>query len=95
MQQTLDKKRSSGDSLATRLITEIDIYLILEYLLLCIQRLKYLKLSNSSAACLTSYLLHVVQTGPGTHPASDRMNTGGSFYGREAAGAWSWPLTSN
>jgi hypothetical protein len=40
-------------------------------------------------------LLHVVQTGSGAHPASYPMATGGFFPGGEAAGAWSWPLTSS
>jgi hypothetical protein len=35
-------------------------------------------------------LLHIVQTGSGVHPTSYKMGTGG-----KAAGAWSWPLTSN
>jgi hypothetical protein len=30
-----------------------------------------------------------------THQASYPMSTGGSFLGGKAAGAWSWPLTSN
>jgi hypothetical protein len=34
-------------------------------------------------------LLHVVQTGSGARPASYLMGAGG-----EAAGAWSWTLTS-
>jgi hypothetical protein len=33
------------------------------------------------------YLLQVVRTGSGTHPASCRMGTGGSFPGGEEAGA--------
>jgi hypothetical protein len=33
---------------------------------------------------------HVVQAGSGAHPAPCAMGTGG-----KAAGAWSWPLTSN
>jgi hypothetical protein len=40
-------------------------------------------------------LLHVVQTGSGVHPTSYPMGTGGPFPGGKAAGAWSWPLTSN
>jgi hypothetical protein len=40
------------------------------------------------------YLHHHVQNGSGVHPASYPMGTGGSFPGGEAAGAWSWPLTS-
>jgi hypothetical protein len=40
-------------------------------------------------------LLHVVQTGSGNHPASYPMGTRGSFTRGKAAGAWSWPLTSN
>jgi hypothetical protein len=39
--------------------------------------------------------LHLVQTGSGAHPASYPMDTGGAFPGGKAAGAWSWPLTSN
>jgi hypothetical protein len=39
-------------------------------------------------------LHHRVQNGSGAHPASYPMRTGGSFPGGEAAGAWSWPLTS-
>jgi hypothetical protein len=39
-------------------------------------------------------LLHVVQTGSGVH-LTYPMGTGGSFSGDKAAGAWSWPLTSN
>jgi hypothetical protein len=39
-------------------------------------------------------LPHVVQTGSGAHPASYSMGTEGSFLGGQAAGAWSWPLTS-
>jgi hypothetical protein len=35
-------------------------------------------------------LLQVAQTGSGVHPTSYPMGTGG-----KAAGAWSWPLTSN
>jgi hypothetical protein len=38
-------------------------------------------------------LLHSVQTGTGTQPASYPMGTGGSFPGGKVAGAWSWPLT--
>jgi hypothetical protein len=40
-------------------------------------------------------LLHVVETGSGTHPASHPMGIGGNIPGGKAAGAWSWPLTSN
>jgi hypothetical protein len=39
-------------------------------------------------------LHHHVQNGSGSHPASYRMGTRGSFPGGKAAGAWSWPLTS-
>jgi hypothetical protein len=46
-----------------------------------------LKTPIAQRGFLTIYLLHVVQTGPGAHPASYRMSTGGSFCGREAAGA--------
>jgi hypothetical protein len=35
-----------------------------------------------------------VQTGSGAHPASSTMGTGGPFPGgKNAAGAWRWPLT--
>jgi hypothetical protein len=40
------------------------------------------------------YLLHVVKTGSGAHPAFCPMGTGGYFLGSETAEAWSWPLTS-
>jgi hypothetical protein len=40
-------------------------------------------------------LPHFVQRGARAYPASYPMNTGGSFLGDKAAGAWSWPLTSN
>jgi hypothetical protein len=40
-------------------------------------------------------LLYVVQTGSGVHPTSYPIVTGGSFPRGKAAGAWSWPLTSN
>jgi hypothetical protein len=40
-------------------------------------------------------LLHVVQTGSGTHPASYSMGTRGSFPGGKSAAAWNWPLISN
>jgi hypothetical protein len=40
-------------------------------------------------------LFRVIQTGSGAHPASYPIGTGGSFPGGKAAGAWSWPLTSN
>jgi hypothetical protein len=39
-------------------------------------------------------LHHLVQTCSGAHPASYIMCTRGSFPGGEAAGTWSWPLTS-
>jgi hypothetical protein len=39
-------------------------------------------------------LHHRVQNGSGANPASYPMGTRGSFSGGEAAGAWSWPLTS-
>jgi hypothetical protein len=35
-----------------------------------------------------------VQNGSAAHPASYPMGTRDSFPGGEAAGAWSWPLTS-
>jgi hypothetical protein len=40
-------------------------------------------------------LLQIVQTGSEFHPTSYTMDTGGSFPGGKATGAWSWPLTSN
>jgi hypothetical protein len=40
-------------------------------------------------------LLHVIQTDSGVHPTSHPMGPGGSFPRDNAAGAWSWPLTSN
>jgi hypothetical protein len=40
-------------------------------------------------------LLHSVQTGSGAHSLSYTMGTGDSFSEGKAAGAWSWPLTSN
>jgi hypothetical protein len=40
-------------------------------------------------------LLQIAQTGSEVHPTSYRMGTGGSFPGGKAAGALSWPLTSN
>jgi hypothetical protein len=39
-------------------------------------------------------LHHRVQNGSGDHQASYPMGTRGSFRGRKAAGAWSWPLAS-
>jgi hypothetical protein len=39
-------------------------------------------------------LHHRIQNGSGTHSASNKMGTRGSFPGGKAAGAWSWPLTS-
>jgi len=39
-------------------------------------------------------LLHRLQTGSGAHPASYPVGTRGSFLGGNAAGAWSWSLTS-
>jgi hypothetical protein len=41
------------------------------------------------------FLLHVVQTGFGAHPASYPMDTGGFSSGGKSAGAWSLPLISN
>jgi hypothetical protein len=38
-------------------------------------------------------LLHSVQTGSGSHPASYPMGTGGCLPGGKAVVAWSWPLT--
>jgi hypothetical protein len=40
-------------------------------------------------------LIHSIQTGSGTHPASYPVGTGDSFPGGKAAGAWSWSLTSS
>jgi len=37
---------------------------------------------------------HRVQTGSEVKPASCQMGTGDSFPRSNAAGAWSWPLTS-
>jgi hypothetical protein len=45
------------------------------------------------AGAVNFSLYHRVQNGPGAHPASCVMDTGGSFPGGIAAGAWSWPLT--
>jgi hypothetical protein len=39
-------------------------------------------------------LLHRVQTGSGSHPATYWVDTVGSFPGGKSSGAWSWPLTS-
>jgi hypothetical protein len=39
-------------------------------------------------------LHHRVQNGSRAHPPSYPMCTRGSYPGRKAAGAWSWPLTS-
>jgi hypothetical protein len=36
-------------------------------------------------------LLHIVQTGSETHPASYPVVTGGSFSGGKATRSWSWP----
>jgi hypothetical protein len=36
-----------------------------------------------------------VPTSSGVRPTSSPMGTGGSFPGGKAAGAWTWPLTSN
>jgi hypothetical protein len=41
---------------------------------------------SSSPGSVRNFL-HVVQTGPGAHPASYPMGTGGSFSGGKAAGA--------
>jgi hypothetical protein len=35
------------------------------------------------------------QTGSGAHPTFSTMSNGVSFPGAKAAGAWSWPVTSN
>jgi hypothetical protein len=40
-------------------------------------------------------LYHHIQNGSGVHPASYAMGIRDSFPGGKAAGAWSWPLTSN
>jgi hypothetical protein len=48
--------------------------------------------SPAGAKDLSSNLC--VQTGSGAHPASCTMGTGGPFRGgKNAAGAWRWPLT--
>jgi len=39
-------------------------------------------------------LQHRVKNGSGAHGASYPMRTRGCFPGGDAAGAWSWPLTS-
>jgi hypothetical protein len=39
-------------------------------------------------------LHHRVHYGSGAHPASYPKDTGSSFPGGKADGAWSWPLTS-
>jgi hypothetical protein len=39
--------------------------------------------------------LHVVQTSSEAQPASYSIGTGAYFPGSKAAGAWSWPFTSN
>jgi hypothetical protein len=46
------------------------------------------------AGCGNFSLRHRVQTGSGSRPASYPMDTGGSFPGSKATGAWSWPHTS-
>jgi hypothetical protein len=46
---------------------------------------------NGTECCI----LHDVQTGSGVHPTSYPTDTEGSFPGSKAAGAVSWPLTSN
>jgi molybdopterin biosynthesis enzyme len=50
---------------------------------------------RSSSPSRVKNFLHVAQTRSGAHPTSYPMDTGGSFSGGKAAGAWSWPLTSN
>jgi hypothetical protein len=40
------------------------------------------------------YVYHRLQTGSRAHRASYPMGARGSFPGRKAAGAWSWPHTS-
>jgi hypothetical protein len=49
---------------------------------------------RSSVGAGNFSLRHSIQAGSGAHPASYPMRTTGSFPGRKAAGAWSWPLTS-
>jgi hypothetical protein len=44
--------------------------------------------------CQEFSLRYVVQTGSGVHPTYYPMDTGGSFPGSKAVGAWSWPLTT-
>jgi hypothetical protein len=41
------------------------------------------------------FFLHVVQTGSGVHPTFYPRGTRELFSRGKAAGAWSWPLTSN
>jgi hypothetical protein len=45
---------------------------------------------SSSPGSQEFYLLHIVQTGSGAHPASYPIGTRS-----KEAGAWIWPLTSN
>jgi hypothetical protein len=41
------------------------------------------------------FSFNVFQTSSGVHPVSYPMGTGGFLPSSKAAGAWSWPLTSN
>jgi hypothetical protein len=41
------------------------------------------------------WTLTLIQTASGVHPTSYIMGSVGSFPEGKAAGAWSWPLTSN
>jgi hypothetical protein len=50
---------------------------------------------QSSSPGRVKNFLHVVQTGPGVHPISYTMGTGGFYLGGKAAEVWSWPLTSS
>jgi hypothetical protein len=49
----------------------------------------------SAPSILFPRYLAPIQTVSGVHPISYPMGTGGPFPGGKAAGAWSWPLTSN
>jgi hypothetical protein len=50
--------------------------------------------SRGSSPGMVKNFLHVVHTCSVVHPAYP-MGTGDYFPGDNAAGAWSWPLTSN
>jgi hypothetical protein len=47
------------------------------------------RLRSSSPGRVKNSLLHDLQTGSGTKPASYPISTGGFFLGENAAGAWS------